>query len=45
MYSIGVMPATTFVVELEAGAPGTWDYYCNILDHINAGMKGRIVVS
>ncbi|GBF99637.1 multicopper ferroxidase [Raphidocelis subcapitata] len=43
-YSVGVMPATTFVVDLEAGAPGTWDYYCNILDHINAGMKGRMVV-
>jgi FtsP/CotA-like multicopper oxidase with cupredoxin domain len=38
------MPATTFVVDLEAGAPGAWDYYCYILDHINAGMKGRLVV-
>ena len=45
VYSPGVMPATTFVVNLEAGSPGRWDYYCNILDHINAGMKGRLVVS
>ncbi|KAI8463551.1 MAG: multicopper ferroxidase [Monoraphidium minutum] len=44
IYSVGVMPATTFIVDLEAGAPGAWDYYCNILDHINAGMKGRLVV-
>jgi len=45
VYSVGVMPATTFVLELVAGQPGSWDYYCNILDHINAGMKGRIVVA
>lgn len=44
IYSPGVMPATTFVTEIEAGSAGAWDYYCNILDHINAGMKGRIVV-
>ncbi len=45
VYSVGVMPSTTFVVELTAGKPGAWDYYCNILDHINAGMKARMVVS
>jgi hypothetical protein len=44
IYSPGVMPATTFVTEVEAGSAGAWDYYCNILDHINAGMKGRLVV-
>lgn len=44
IYSPGVMPATTFVVDVQAGSAGAWDYYCNILDHINAGMKGRIVV-
>lgn len=45
VYSPGVMPATTYVVNMEAGSPGRWDYYCNILDHINAGMKGRMLVS
>lgn len=45
IYSPGVMPATTFMLDMKAGALGQWDYYCNILDHINAGMKGRIVVS
>jgi FtsP/CotA-like multicopper oxidase with cupredoxin domain len=38
------MPATTHVVEITAGDPGTWDVYCNILDHIEAGMKIRAVV-
>jgi plastocyanin len=40
------MPAVASVVELRASeAPGSWPYYCNILDHINAGMRGRIVVA
>lgn len=44
-YSVGLMPSNTFVLEMSANSTGTWNYYCNILDHINAGMKARMVVS
>jgi uncharacterized cupredoxin-like copper-binding protein len=44
-YSVGLMPSNTFVLEMAANSTGSWNYYCNILDHINAGMKARMVVS
>jgi FtsP/CotA-like multicopper oxidase with cupredoxin domain len=44
-YSVGLMPSNTFVLEMAANSTGPWSYYCNILDHINAGMKARMVVS
>jgi hephaestin len=45
VYSVGLMPSNTYVVDITANSTGTWDYYCNILDHIWAGMKSRMVVS
>jgi plastocyanin len=39
------MPSNTFAVEMVANNAGTFQYYCNILDHITAGMKARMVVS
>eukprot|EP00878_Enallax_costatus_P001155 GHUV01001296.1.p1 GENE.GHUV01001296.1~~GHUV01001296.1.p1 ORF type:complete len:885 (+),score=249.43 GHUV01001296.1:1539-4193(+) len=44
-YSVGVMPSNTFTVDMVANSTGTWNYYCNILDHIWAGMSARMVVS
>jgi hephaestin len=44
VYSVGLMPSTTYVLEMTAHN-GTWDYYCNILDHISGGMRARMVVS
>lgn len=45
IYSVGLMPSNTFVVDMVANNTGTWNYYCNILDHINAGMQARMLVS
>jgi hephaestin len=45
VYSVGLMPSNTYVVDMTANSTGTWEYYCNILDHIWAGMKSRMVVS
>ncbi|WIA14174.1 hypothetical protein OEZ85_002716 [Tetradesmus obliquus] len=45
VYSVGLMPSNTYVVDMTANSTGTWDYYCNVLDHIWAGMKSRMVVS
>lgn len=45
VYSVGLMPANTYAVEMTANATGTWMYYCNVLDHIKAGMKARMLVS
>jgi uncharacterized cupredoxin-like copper-binding protein len=45
LYSIGLMPATTYVVSLTAGDSGKWEIYCNILDHIGAGMRAKMLVA
>eukprot|EP00775_Hariotina_reticulata_P011260 gene11260-11409_t len=45
VYSVGVMPSNTFTVDMVANTTGTWQYYCNILDHINAGMRSRMLIS
>lgn len=45
MYSVGLMPSNTYALEMSANSTGSWDYYCNVLDHITAGMKARMVVS
>ncbi|KAF6265588.1 Cupredoxin [Scenedesmus sp. NREL 46B-D3] len=45
VYSVGLMPSNTYVVDMTANSTGTWEYYCNILDHIWAGMKSRMLVS
>lgn len=45
VYSVGLMPANTYAVEMTANTTGTWPYYCNVLDHIKAGMKARMVVN
>lgn len=45
VYAVNLMPATTFVLEMAANATGTWNYYCNILDHITAGMRARMRVA
>lgn len=44
-YSVGLMPSNTFTVDMSANSTGTWNYYCNILDHIWAGMSARMIVS
>ena len=45
MYSVGLMPSNTYALVMTANNTGTWNYYCNILDHITAGMKARMVVN
>lgn len=45
MYSVGLMPSNTYALEMTANSTGSWNYYCNILDHITAGMKARMVVN
>lgn len=44
-YSVALMPSNTFVLDMVANTTGTWNYYCNILDHIWAGMSARMVIS
>lgn len=44
-YSVGLMPSNTFTLDMAANSTGTWLYYCNILDHIWAGMSARMIVS
>jgi hephaestin len=45
VYSVAVLPSNTFTIDMLANTTGTWQYYCNILDHINAGMRSRMLIS
>lgn len=44
VYSPGVLPAMTQVVDMVAASPGTWQYYCFVFDHMVAGMMAKMVV-
>jgi len=43
-YTVGLMPASTAVVEMEAVATGAWEAYCAVTDHYFAGMRVRMLV-
>jgi hypothetical protein len=44
VYSPGVLPALTQVVDMVAASAGSWQFYCFVFDHMSAGMVGRMVV-
>lgn len=44
VYSAGLMPSSARVVAMNASTAGDWLYYCNILDHVDAGMMARMAV-
>ena len=35
----------TSTATVKAGQPGTYRYYCSIDGHLEAGMKGELVVT
>jgi uncharacterized cupredoxin-like copper-binding protein len=42
---VDVNPGETVTFEIPAGtAPGTYDFYCNVPGHKEAGMVGTLVV-
>lgn len=43
-YSVGLMPSSAHVVEMRAVGEGSWRLYCNILDHVDAGMMALMDV-
>jgi len=43
-YTVGLMPASTAVMEMEATSPGSWEIYCAVTDHYFAGMRARMLV-
>lgn len=43
-YTVGLMPASTAVVDMEATSPGSWEVYCAVTDHYFAGMRARMLV-
>eukprot|EP00879_Flechtneria_rotunda_P000261 GHRR01000344.1.p1 GENE.GHRR01000344.1~~GHRR01000344.1.p1 ORF type:complete len:1159 (+),score=375.53 GHRR01000344.1:116-3592(+) len=45
VYSLGLLPSNSYAIDMVANSTGTWNYYCNILDHIGAGMMARMIVS
>jgi hypothetical protein len=40
-----LMPTVTRVVDVVAAGEGRWPFYCDVHDHIAAGMQGILVVS
>lgn len=40
-----LMPAITHSIDLHTTQPGTWEFYCGIHDHWEAGMRAQIQVS
>ncbi len=44
-YSVGVLPATTAVMDMRAASKGDWEVYCSVLDHFAAGMRLRLTVT
>jgi hypothetical protein len=43
-YTVGLMPASTAVIDMEAVSPGSWEAYCAVTDHYFAGMRARMLV-
>lgn len=43
-YTVGLMPASTAVIDMEANSPGSWEAYCAVTDHYFAGMRVRMQV-
>jgi uncharacterized cupredoxin-like copper-binding protein len=43
-YTVGLMPASTAVIDMEATSPGSWEVYCAVTDHYFAGMRARMLV-
>ncbi|CAD7698221.1 unnamed protein product [Ostreobium quekettii] len=45
--AVQVMPSTSFVVDLTApvGPTGVYDIYCDVHDHLSAGMQAQYVVA
>jgi hephaestin len=42
--TVGLLPATTDTVDMQADNPGTWLFHCHVSDHMTAGMLARYVV-
>lgn len=40
-----LLPTVTRVVDVVAAAPGRWPFYCDVHDHLLAGMQGTLVVT
>ncbi len=43
--TIGLLPATTEVVDMKPGNVGTWMFHCHVADHMAAGMMTRYAVT
>jgi uncharacterized cupredoxin-like copper-binding protein len=43
--SVELYPAMTRTADMIASAPGIFGFRCDVVDHIAAGMKGRMVIS
>lgn len=43
--SLELMPGLTAIATLRAATPGEWVYYCNVLEHNEAGMQALMNVT
>ncbi|GAB4814065.1 hypothetical protein N2152v2_001111 [Parachlorella kessleri] len=43
--TVELMPTVTKVVDMVPSEAGRWQFYCDVHDHIVAGMRGTLVVA
>ena len=43
--TVELMPTVTKVVDMVPSEAGRWQFYCDVHDHIVAGMRGILLVA
>ncbi len=43
--ALQLYPAVTHTADMVAATPGTFEYNCDVVDHLAGGMRARLVVT
>lgn len=43
--AVQLYPAVTATADMLASTPGIFEYNCDVVDHLTAGMRARLVVT